>query len=134
MLEGRIHRGWSRRERQIMDIVWREGEVTVQGVLEAMEDAPSYSAVRAMMGLLEGKGHLRHRRQGRAYIYEPVVSPTKARRGALQNLLKTFFNDSAEQAVASLIELRRDELTDEDFERLRALIDRASGKKGLDHE
>jgi predicted transcriptional regulator len=108
-----------------MEIVWRRGSVTVKDVLEGMSDPPSYSAVRAMVGLLEGKGHLRHCRRGRAYVYEPVVSSVRARRSALQNLLRTFFNDSAEQVVASLLELRRDELTDKDIARLRALIDGA---------
>lgn len=124
------HEGLSRRERQIMDIVWRKRRATVQEVLDGLSDPPSYSSVRALMRLLEGKGHLRHRQEGRAYVYEPVVSPTRASRNALQNLLRTFFENSTEQAVASLIELRRDELTDEDFRRLRALIDRAGGKEG----
>ena len=122
------HHQLSRRERQIMDILWQQGRATAQEVLEAMPDAPSYSAVRAMLRLLEEKGHLHHDQDGRKYVYRPVVSSTQARVGALQSLLATFFDNSAEQAVASLLELKADELSADDFSRLRRLVDEARDK------
>jgi predicted transcriptional regulator len=122
----------SRRERQIMDILWRQGQATAQDVLDEMADPPSYSAVRAMLRLLEEKGHLQHAREGRKYLYRPVVSSSKARVGAMQNLLSTFFNNSAEQAVASLLELKADELSPEDFKRLRRLVEEAREKGGTE--
>lgn len=108
-----------------MDIVWRAGRVTAQEVRDGLPDPPSYSAVRALLRLLEEKGHLKHWQEGRKYVYHPVVSSTQARVGALQNLLTTFFNNSAEQAVASLLELKGDELSSDDFARLRRLVDEA---------
>lgn len=113
-----------------MDIVWQEGEATVQEVLDHMADPPGYSAVRAMLRLLEEKGHLQHAQEGRKYLYRPVVSSNTARVGAMQNLLTTFFNNSAEQAVASLLELKADELSADDFTRLRQLVDEARKKGG----
>ena len=84
----------SRRERQIMEIIYSHGEASVSDVLEAMHDPPSYSAVRAMLRILEEKGHLRHKRDGRKYVYLPTVTPAKARRSAMRNLLQTFDNGS----------------------------------------
>src|SRR5690348_303314 len=89
----------SRRERQIMDIAFRRGRVTVSDVQEQMPDPPSYSAVRAMMKVLEDKGHLRHQQEGLAYVYSPTVSPEAASRSAVSHLLRTFFQGSAERAV-----------------------------------
>ena len=122
------HLHLSRRERQIMDILWQQGRATAQEVQDAMPDAPGYSAVRAMLRLLEEKGHLHHELDGRKYVYRPVVSSTQARVGALQSLLVTFFDNSAEQAVASLLELKADELSAADFARLRRLVDEARDK------
>ena len=122
---------WSRRERQIMEILWRRGRATVREVMEAMPSPPGYSGVRAMLRLLEQKGHLKHTKEGRRYVYLPVVSPTHARRRALDRLLQTFFDNSAEQAVASLLELRSDELTEDDYERLSELIERARKEQEL---
>ena len=90
--------GLSPRERQIMDVVYRRGSATVQEVLEEMPDPPSYSAVRATMRVLEEKGRLRHKEEGRKYVYHPAVAPERARRNALQHIVKTFFGGSAEQA------------------------------------
>lgn len=120
----------SRRERQIMDIIWRNGQATAQEVQDEMADPPGYSAVRAMLRLLEEKGHLQHAREGRKYVYRPVVSSRKARVGAMQNLLTTFFDNSTEQAVASLLELKADELSADDFARLRRLVEEARAKGG----
>ena len=113
-----------------MEIIWRRGRATAQEVKDGMSDPPSYSAVRALLRLLEDKGHLRHEQDGRKYVFLPVVSSKKARRGALQNLVNTFFENSVEETVASLLDLRAEELTDEDFKRLRRLIDTARKNKG----
>jgi len=108
-----------------MDIIWRRGRATAREVAEEMPSPPSYSAVRAMLRLLEEKGHLKHGREGRRYVFFPVVSPRRARRGALKNLLDVFFDNSVEQTVASLLDLRSEELTEADYRRLSRLIDRA---------
>lgn len=113
-----------------MDIIWRNGQATAQEVQDEMADPPGYSAVRAMLRLLEEKGHLQHAREGRKYVYRPVVSSRKARVGAMQNLLTTFFDNSTEQAVASLLELKADELSADDFARLRRLVEEARAKGG----
>ncbi|HUT24711.1 MAG TPA: BlaI/MecI/CopY family transcriptional regulator [Sumerlaeia bacterium] len=120
----------SRRERQIMEIIYREGRASVAEVREAMPDAPSYSAVRALLALLEEKGHLRHRREGRKYVYSPTVPRNRACRSALRNLLHTFFDGSIEHAVASLIDLKAGDLSDEDLERLSKRIEEARRKGG----
>ena len=115
----------SRRERQIMEIIYRKGDASVADVLRAMSDPPSYSAVRAIMNILEEKGQLKHREAGRKYIYSPRLTPEKARQSALQNILHTFFEGSVEQAVASLLDVHGDKLSDKDLKRLSILIERA---------
>lgn len=114
-----------RRERQIMEAVYARGQASVTQVLEALPDPPSYSAVRAMLNLLEEKGHLKRRKAGRKFLYVPTVPRDKARRSALRNLLSTFFGGSAAQAVASLIDMHEDNLSDEDLERLARRIEDA---------
>jgi len=120
--------GFSRRERQIMDIVYRLGEATVADVLAGMDDPPSYSSVRALMRVLREKGHLKVREDGRRHVFSPIVPAGRARRSALRNVLRTFFDGSVEAAVASLIGLQARHLTDEELERLQALIE--SARKG----
>lgn len=115
----------SRRERQIMDVVYRLGRVTVTDVLARLPDPPSYSAVRAMLRVLENKGHLRHVLEGKSYVYVPTVPRTRASRSALQNMLKTFFDGSAEKAVAALLDISRTEITDDELDRLSRLIEQA---------
>ena len=115
----------SRRERQIMDIIYRKGEGTVADVLENLSDSPSYSTVRALMGILEGKGHLRHRKDGPRYVYEPTRPQREAAQSALRRVLETFFNGSAEKAVAALLDGSEKELTPAELERLAKLIERA---------
>jgi predicted transcriptional regulator len=95
----------ARRERQIMEVVYRLGQASVADVLAQLPDPPSYSAVRAMMRLLEEKGHLRHKQQGARYVYLPIQSRETARRSALKHLVRTFFDGSAENAVAALLDL-----------------------------
>src|SRR5687768_14610892 len=93
----------SRRERQIMDAIYQVGKATVAEVIERMPDPPSYSAVRAMLGILEEKGVLRHEQDGARYIYLPTVPREKASKSALKNLVTTFFNGSPRDAIAALI-------------------------------
>ena len=115
----------SRRERQIMDAVYRLGPVTATEVLAHIPDPPSYSAVRAMLRVLENKGHLRHVLEGKSYVYLPTLPRLRASRSALQNMLKTFFDGSAEKAVAALIDISRSELAEAELERLSRLIEQA---------
>lgn len=115
----------SRRERQIMDVLYRRGRATAAEILEEIPDPPSYSAVRAMLRVLEDKKHIRHEEKDLRYVYLPVVPREKARRSAVTHLLETFFDGSAEQAVATLLNISARDLTDEDFDRLAALIEEA---------
>jgi predicted transcriptional regulator len=116
---------WSRRERQIMDVLYRRGRATVAEILEEIPDPPSYSAVRAMLRVLEEKKHIRHEEKDLKYVYLPVVPREKARRSAVAHLLETFFDGSPEQAVATLLNVSARDLTDENFDRLAALIEQA---------
>jgi predicted transcriptional regulator len=118
-------KGLSRRERQIMDAIYRRGQATVAEVLEDMPDPPSYSAVRAMLRVLEEKGHLRHDQQGPRYVFLPTVPRDQARRSALQQLVRTFFDGSTEQTVAALLDLSDTKLSDAELKRLSRLIDQA---------
>jgi BlaI family transcriptional regulator, penicillinase repressor len=115
----------SRRERQIMDSVYRRGRATAAEVLADLPEPPSYSAVRTMLRLLEDKGHLRHEQDGPRYVYVPTVARENARLSALQHLVSTFFNGSAEQAMAALLEISDADLSDEQLERLQQMIENA---------
>ncbi|MDQ3082117.1 MAG: BlaI/MecI/CopY family transcriptional regulator [Gemmatimonadota bacterium] len=115
----------SRRERQIMDLLFERGRASVREVLGAIADPPGYSAVRAMLRTLEQKGHVVHEEYGRAYIYRPTVRKDAARRGALAHLLKTFFDGSTEQAVAALLDLKGGKLTDAELDRVAGLVEDA---------
>ena len=115
----------SRRERQIMEIVYGRGSATAAEVLESMPDPPSYSAVRAMMRILEEKGHLTHRHDGPRYVYSPVVPRTAARQSALKQLVKTFFDGSATQAVAALLDMSESRLSAAEADQLATLIEKA---------
>ena len=114
-----------RRERQIMDALYRLGSGSVADVQGALSDPPSYSAVRAMLRWLEEKGHVRHEEEGRKFVYSPTVSREKARRSALKSLLQTFFNGSVAQAVASLIDLDTEKMSPDDLDRLARRIEEA---------
>jgi predicted transcriptional regulator len=118
----------TRRERQVMNIVYRRGRVTVAEVVEQMDDAPSYSAVRAMMGLLEQKGHLRHEQDGARYVYLPTLSVSKAQRSALRRLVETFFNASPREAIAALAELPETKLSKEEQRALTRLIEQSKNE------
>ena len=119
------HLHLSRRERQIMDAVYRLNRATAAEVLENMPDPPSYSAVRTMLRLLEEKGYLKHEQDGPRYVYAPTLSRDKARQSALKQLMQTFFDNSTEEAVAALIDMSRSKLSDEELNRLSELIEKA---------
>jgi predicted transcriptional regulator len=117
--------GLSRRERQIMEILYQRGKASAAEVREGMEDAPSYSAVRAMLRVLEEKGHVRHQEEGLKYVYVPVVAREKAKRSAVKHLLDTFFAGSPEQIVAALLDVSSSRLTREELDRMADLIEKA---------
>jgi len=114
-----------RRERQIMDAVYRRGRATAAEVLGDLPDPPSYSAVRGMLRLLEEKGHLRHEQDGPRYVYLPTTERDEARRSALAHLLRTFFDNSRESAMAALLDLGDAPLADDEYARLKAALDQA---------
>ena len=115
----------SRRERQIMDIVYRRGTVTIRDVLTDLPDAPSYSAVRALVRILEEKGHLQHRQDGPTYVYSPTQRPERARASALAHVVNTFFGGSATDAVAALLDLEGKALSGDELDELGAMIEQA---------
>jgi predicted transcriptional regulator len=117
--------GLSRRERQIMDFLFQSGKASVGEVLDGIPNPPGYSAVRATLRTLEQKGRVVHEEDGRAYIYKPTVRREAARRSALTHVLKTFFDNSAEQAVAALLELKGPKLTEAELERVARLVNDA---------
>jgi BlaI family transcriptional regulator, penicillinase repressor len=117
--------GLSRRERQIMEILYQRGKASAAEVRELMPEAPSYSAVRAMLRVLEEKGHVRHQEEGLKYVYAPVVAREKAKRSAVKHLLDTFFGGSPEQAVAALLDVSATRLTREELERMAEMIEKA---------
>jgi BlaI family penicillinase repressor len=124
-----VTRGLSRREREIMDILFRRGESTVAEVMEAMPEPPSYSAVRATLRILEEKGHATHREDGPRYVYLPVAAPEEARKNAVEHLVDTFFDGAVDQAVTALLRMSDVELGEAEIERLQARI-RAARERG----
>ena len=118
----------SRRERQIMDFLFRVGRASAADVLAGIPDPPSYSAVRALLRILEDKGHVRHEEEGRAYIYLPTTRKETARKSALQHLLRTFFDGSTEDAVAALLDLKGPRMSEEELERIERLVEQARGE------
>jgi predicted transcriptional regulator len=115
----------SRRERQIMDIIHAKEAVTAAEIREALPDAPSYSAVRALLRILEDKGHLKHREDGPRYVYLPRASRASASRSALKRLVATFFQGSVTDAVAALLDSPDTQLSDAELEKLRQMIKQA---------
>jgi predicted transcriptional regulator len=114
-----------RRERQILETVYRLGRATVAEVRAELPDPPSYSAVRGMLNVLEEKGHLRHEQDGLRYAYLPVVAAGEARRRALSHVVRTFFGGSPAQAASALFDLPNHTLTREELEQVSALVKRA---------
>jgi len=115
----------SRRERQILDILIESGKASASEVRAAMPDAPSYSAVRTLLRVMEEKGHVRHRAEGLRYVYMPTLGREKAKRGAMRHVLKTYFNGSPEQIVAALLDVASTDLTAEELDRMAAMIEKA---------
>lgn len=115
----------SPRERQIMDVLFRRGEATAAEVMAEIPDPPSYSAVRATMRTLEDKGHIVHHEDGPRYVYLPAISADKARKDALQHVVRTFFAGSAEQALTALLEISDARVGNKELERLRKQIQTA---------
>lgn len=119
------HLQLGRRERQIMDVIYRRGRASVTEVLAELTDPPSYSAVRGMLGLLEDKGYLRHEQEGLKYVYLPADDTRQVRANALKHMVKTFFGGSPEQAVAALLEMSDSTLSSKDKQYLSQLIKKA---------
>ena len=119
----------SRRERQIMDILYRAGRATAADVRAGLYEAPSDSAVRTLLRILEEKGHVRHEVDGLRFVYLPTVARDKAKRSALKHVLDTFFDGSASQVVAALVDLAPDDLDEEEVARLQRIVDRAKRSK-----
>ncbi len=115
----------TRREREIMDVVYRLGRASAQDVLDNLADPPSYSAVRALLRLLEERGHVKHTQDGTRYLYAPAVPRGAARKKALEHLISTFFEGSVEQTLFALVESSKDKLSREELDRLAEVVERA---------
>jgi predicted transcriptional regulator len=125
LMSNNPHEDLSRRERQIMDIVYRLARATATDVLENLPDPPSYSAVRAHLRILEEKGHLQHEQQGPRYVFRPTVPREEARTSAMESLLRTFFDGSRAKMVAALLDPTDSDLTEDELARIAELIDEA---------
>ena len=119
------HRDLSRRERQILDILYQHGRATAADVQAALPEPPSYSAVRALLRILEEKGHVRHEQDGPRYVYVPTLGRENAKRSALRHILQTFFDGSAEQAISALLDDSSAKLSRAELDRLARLIESA---------
>src|SRR5712691_5238655 len=119
------HRNLSRRERQMMDILYQRGRATASEIHEAMPEPPSYSAVRAKLRVLEEKGHVRHEEESLRYVYLPTMARDTARRSALRHMVSTFFAGSVEDTVAALLDISAADLSQKDLDRISSLIDQA---------
>ncbi|HWW60308.1 MAG TPA: BlaI/MecI/CopY family transcriptional regulator [Thermoanaerobaculia bacterium] len=114
-----------RRERQIMDVIHRRGRASAAEVLEDLPDPPTYSAVRGMLRLLEEKGYIRHEWDGPRHVYLPTAKPEAVRKSAVRHLLRTFFSNSMESAVAAMLGASEKPPTDDELKRMARLIDNA---------
>jgi len=115
----------SRRERQIMDVLFRLGRATVAEVQAELPDPPSYSSVRALLRVLEEKGHIKHTEDGPRYVYEPTVSRDRAKTSALRHVMQTYFDGSVEEVVSALMHMSSAQLSDEEYQELARLIKKA---------
>jgi BlaI family transcriptional regulator, penicillinase repressor len=125
MTKSSTHTTLTRRERQIMDVLYRRGRATAADVMADLPGEPNYSTVRTQLRVLEDKGHVRHDEEGLRYVYAPAVPRHAARKSALKHLVETFFDGSAEQVVAALLGGEASRLSDEELDRVSALIDKA---------
>ena len=117
--------GFSRREREIMDALYKLGKGSAQQIMDEIADPPSYTAIRTQLTILENKGHVRHTSDGTRYIYEPLVAREQMGKRAIDSLLKTFFDNSVERAVTALLTRKDADVSDAELERLSKLIDKA---------
>ena len=125
MTKSTTHTSLTRRERQIMDVLYRRGRATAAEVMGELTGEPNYSTVRTQLRVLEDKGHVRHDEEGGRYVYAPAVPRHAARKSALKHLVETFFDGSAEQVVAAVLGGEASRLSDEDLERISGLIEKA---------
>ena len=125
MTKSSTHTTLSRRERQIMDVLYRRGRATAAEVMAELPGEPNYSTVRTQLRVLEEKGHVLHNEEGPRYVYAPAVPRHAARKSALKHLVETFFDGSAEQVVAAVLGGEASRLSDEDLERISELIEKA---------
>lgn len=126
MAKDRLGEALSRRERQVMNILFRRGQATVAEVMDDLPDPPTYSAVRSILRILAGKGLVTHREEGPRYVYLPAVNTDRARDEALQHVVRTFFDGSAEQAVTALLRISDADLSDAELARLRERVRKAA--------
>ena len=119
----------SRRERQIMDILFARGRATGQEIQEGLPDKPNYSSVRTILRVLERKGYVRHAEEGLRYVYEPTVARKAASRSALRRIIRTFFDGSAKEAVAALLDPAAFDLSEEELAELARMVDRAKKER-----
>jgi BlaI family transcriptional regulator, penicillinase repressor len=119
------HQALSRRERQIMDVLYQRGRATAAEIHRSLPDPPSYSAVRAKLRVLEDKGHVKHQEEALRYVYVPTLAPDRARRSALRHMVDTFFNGSVEQVVAALVDRSAVDVSNDELDRLSVMIDKA---------
>jgi predicted transcriptional regulator len=129
-MKGRALDQLGRRERQIMEIIYKRGRANAAEVLADIPDAPTYTSIRGMLRLLESKGYLRHEQDGPRYVYFPTADPDRVSKSALKHLVKTFFDDSASSAVAAMVGVYEKDLSDADLDALQLLIDNTRAKGG----
>src|SRR4051812_30028857 len=125
MTKSTTHTTLTRRERQIMDVLYRRGRATAADVMAELPGEPNYSTVRTQLRVLEDKGHVRHDEEGLRYVYAPAVPRHAARKSALKHLVETFFDGSSEKAVSALLGGEAARLTDAELERIAAMIAKA---------
>jgi predicted transcriptional regulator len=130
MTKTSTHTTLSRRERQIMDVLYRRGRATAAEVMSELPGEPNYSTVRTQLRVLEDKGHVRHDEEGLRYVYAPAVPRHAARKSALKHLVDTFFDGSAEQVVAAVLGGEASRLSEEDLERIAAMVEEAKKEGG----
>jgi BlaI family penicillinase repressor len=118
----RMHHGLTKRERQIMDVLYRHGRATAGDIMDGLAGAPSYSTVRTQLRVLETKGHVRHEEQGLRYIYMPTVPRSAARKSALKHLVDTFFDGSSAKVVAALLGGEASKVSGEELARIAELV------------
>jgi predicted transcriptional regulator len=124
-MNSKLQNDLSKRERQVMAIIYKRKNASVNDVLKDIPNPPSYSAVRSVVNILEDKGFIKHKKHGKKYVYSPTISRKKATSLAVKQLITTYFDNSTEKAVTTMLEMHNDDLTGEDFQRLSMIIERA---------